>query len=100
MGFNVCLGLAYLAKLMCNRCVEDLGLFWQPCQTVHVISAPLVAQMLLGSAVLGASVRSSPDSPGLQQGGDHGCLSAAKANEPCQWFPSELLTGTSCQKEK
>lgn len=62
---SVCLGLAYLAKQMYNLCMEDLGLFWQPCQTVDLIPAPLVAQMLLGSAVLSACVWSSPDSLGL-----------------------------------
>lgn len=77
---SVCLVLAYLAKQRYNLYVEDLGGFWQPCQTVHVIPAPLVAQVLLGSAVLGACVWSSPDSLGLLQGGDHGCLPAAKAN--------------------
>lgn len=73
------------------------GALWQPCQTAHLISAPVVVQMLLGSTVQGACAWSSPDSSGLCQCGDHGCLPAAKANASRQCFPSELLPGTSCQ---
>lgn len=49
---GVCLGLAYLAKQM-SACGRS-GAFWQPFRTVRLISAPVVAQLLLGSAGLGA----------------------------------------------
>lgn len=100
--YGVCLGLAYLAKQTWNLHVEGLGLFGSlAVQCIWSLPQWLPSCSLVRSCwVPGQHARSSPNSPGLHQGGDQDWLPAAKANASGQCFPSEMFPGPSCQQER